>query len=363
MLLQKIEKYGFRGNALNWLHSYLTNRIQRVETNGVSSNWQTIKYGVPQGSILGPLLFLIYINDLPLACKSLEVLLFADDTNLTALNCSVENIEQDLNNVNEWLKANRLALNMKKTVRVNIGNSASNKDFCLSECIILTKPVCKYLGVFVDNKLSFQTHIDYVKQRLGKQCGIISKLRHYVPRRELLNYYSSNIKPIIQYGLLVYGCCSYSSLEPLFILQKKILKFIFFRGRRDTCQDIFNDYKILTVFELHIYELLKFVLRSLIGAHTQDFLNNMFVFANSRETRYSNNQSLIEPLVKRQIERHSIKIRATKLFNLLNRSGVIPENISDMNINFISNFYHNLKFLYIHQNYELVKHIFGQRPC
>ena len=145
VLLQKTEKYGFRGNPLNWLHSYLTNRIQRVETNGVSSNWQTIKYGVPQGSILGPLLFLIYINDLPLACKSLEVLLFADDINLTALNCSVENIEQDLNNVNEWLKANRLALNMKKTVRLNIGNSASNKDFCLSECIILTKPVCKIL--------------------------------------------------------------------------------------------------------------------------------------------------------------------------------------------------------------------------
>ena len=141
------------------------------------------------------------------------------------------------------------------------------------------------------------------------------------------------------------------------------MKFIFFRGRRDTCQDIFNDYKILTVFELHIYELLKFVLRSLIGAHTQDFLNNMFVFANSRETRYSNNHSLIEPLVKRQIEQHSIKIRATKLFHLLNRSGVIPENISEMHINFITNFYHHLKFLYVHQNYELVKHIFGQRPC
>ena len=89
----------------------------------------------------------------------------------------------------------------------------------------------------------------------------------------------------------------------------------------------------------------------------------MFVFANSRETRYSNNQSLIELFVKCQTERHSIKIRATKLFNLLNRSGVIPENISEMNINFITNFYHNLKFLYIHQNYELVKHFFGQRPC
>ena len=159
--------------------------------------------------------------------------------------------------------------------------------------------MCKYLGILVDNKLSFQSHIDFVKQRLGKQCGIISKLRHYVPRSQLLAYYSSNIKPIIQYGILVYGCCSYSSLEPIFILQKKILKFIYFRKRRDTCSDIFNDNKILTVFELYIYELLKFVLRSVIRAHTQDFLNNMFEVTNCRNTRYSNNQSLQEPVRKR----------------------------------------------------------------
>ena len=363
VLLDKIEKYGIRGNCLKWLHSYLTNRMQRVEANGTTSKWKEIKYGVPQGSILGPLLFLIYINDLPLACKSLDVILFADDTNLTALNCDIEDIEEDLHSLNNWLNANRLALNRKKSVQMNIGKTASITEFCLSDCVIDAKTVCKYLGILVDNKLSFQSHIDFVKQRLGKQCGIISKLRHYVPRSQLLAYYSSNIKPIIQYGILVYGCCSYSSLEPIFILQKKILKFIYFRKRRDTCSDIFNDNKILTVFELYIYELLKFVLRSVIRAHTQDFLNNMFEVTNCRNTRYSNNQSLQEPVRKRQIERQSIKFRATKLYNLLNRNGALPPNISAMNLNAITNLYHKLKYLYIHQNHEIVKHIFGQQPC
>ena len=353
ILLYKLETYGIRGICLKWFRSYLTNRKQRVEVNGVSSGWRNISCGVPQGSILGPLLFLIYINDLPRSCPSTEVLLFADDTNLTAINCQINNLQNDLANLNNWLNASKLVLNMSKTVQMNINASSS---FSLNNCVVHVKLVCKYLGIYIDNKLSFQSHIDFVKVRLGKQSGIISKLRHYVPRAQLINY-RTNVVPIVQFGLLVYGCCSYKSLEPLYILQKKILKFIYFRNRRENCDDIFQSNCLLTIYELHVYELLKFVLRSLIQQHCPTFLNDLFKFSESnRNTRRASAGLLAEPFCKRQIERFSVRYRATKLFNMLKTCGVIPHNISDLPFSKISPII--IGKTYILQNRELIKHIF-----
>ena len=102
----------------------------------------------------------------------------------------------------------------------------NNQDIHQTQC-------CKYLGMFVDADLLIKSHIEYVRKRLGKQCGIICKLRHYVPRAQLINYYRTNIETIIQYGVLVYGCASMRNLMPVLISQKKILKYIHFRCRRE----------------------------------------------------------------------------------------------------------------------------------
>ena len=98
---------------------FLSNRKQSVEVNGVRSNLSDIKYGVPQGLTLGRLLFIIFMNDLPMACKSSDVLLFADDTNIVGINCSENEMEVDLASVNTWLLGNKLTLNLEKTVHVN----------------------------------------------------------------------------------------------------------------------------------------------------------------------------------------------------------------------------------------------------
>ena len=274
ILIKKLSCYGIGGNALKWFESYLHNRSQRVEFSGFASSYKEISCGVPQGSVLGPILFLIYLNDLPSVCKKLEVFLFADDTNLSALDMTYEQITADHESVSSWLTSNKLVLNLDKTVCLNIGHRASSVgSFCIENINVQAAATCKYLGVMLDCKLAFNSHIGNVLKRLSTQCGVISKLRHYVPRKDLILYYNSNTKSVIQYGLLVYGCCSYSALYRVFSLQNKILKFICFRKKRDQCSDLFEKHQILSVYELYLYELLKFLLRSLNSHHSEEYLN------------------------------------------------------------------------------------------
>ena len=118
------------------------------------------------------------------------------------------------------------------------------------------------------------------------QCGIISKLRHYAPRYRLLEYYTKTLVPILWYGILIYGCCSYSSLEYLFQLQNRILISIYFRKRRDSSHDIFLEIKFLSVFEFHVYELLKIGLHAVAKFLSQKYFNDLFSFEKkTRATR------------------------------------------------------------------------------
>ena len=137
--------------------------------------------------ILGPLLFLIYINDLPLRCTSSKSLLFADDAKLTFIDVESEVVQKELNDVKDWLAANKLSLNVNQTVQMNVQQNAIDFVFLIHNSAINVQPVCKYPGVFVDNKLSF-SHIQYVTSRFSKQCGIMAKLRHFARRSKLIDY-------------------------------------------------------------------------------------------------------------------------------------------------------------------------------
>ena len=114
-----------------------------------------------------------------------------------------------------------LVLNLEKTIQLNIKTDNLNPRFDLDNQYKKVDNTCKHLGVRLDWKLTFKTHISHVVKKLSKQCWIISKLRHYVSRSKLLNYYNTNVNSIIQYGILVYGCCSYSSLFPIFFITKE----------------------------------------------------------------------------------------------------------------------------------------------
>ena len=187
------------GPCKNWMKSFLSNRKQCVEVNGVRSKLSDIEYGVPQGSILGPLLFIIYTNDLPKACNSSDVFLFADDTNIAGINCSKNELEVDLASVNTWLLNNKLTLNLEKTVHDNFKNLTPDSSYLnIAGSCQVSQSHCKYFGIVLDNQLKYNYHIETVRKKLSVQCGILCKLRHLVPRVFLLRFYDTNVKPIIQ---------------------------------------------------------------------------------------------------------------------------------------------------------------------
>ena len=177
ILLSKLEHYGIRGLANEWFKSYLSNRKQYVSINGYDSNLADVKFGVPQGSVLGPLLFLIYINDLNQALKFCKVHHFADDTNLIHFSKSVNRLNKHVNldfkNLTYWLNANKISLNVKKTELVIFKHQRKKLDspikIKLSRKRLYPSKSVKYLVIKIDENLNWKQHIHDIAIKLNRQ--------------------------------------------------------------------------------------------------------------------------------------------------------------------------------------------------
>ena len=227
ILLSKLFHYGIRDKAYAWLESYLCNRVQFVSYNGFKSTKNTITCGVPQGSILGPLLFLIYINDLSKICQFTNPFLFADDTNLLHHSKDLvklqKEINDDLHQISEWLQANRLSLNIKKTHYMIFSNKRLPIDMNIKidGNKIDSVEQTKFLGVIIDKQLNWKKHITHITGKVARGIGIIIKAKKYLPREAMLSLYYYFIYPYLTYCNLVWGTSCKSHLERLKILQKK----------------------------------------------------------------------------------------------------------------------------------------------
>ena len=263
ILLHKLSHYGIRGKALGWFRDYLTNRKQFVYINGTSSSEQPISCGVPQGSLLGPLLFLIYINDIQNSSEILQFILFADDSNIFYSHSNpielVAKVNQELVHVTDWIKANKLSLNLKKTNYMVYSNTLTNlpNQITFDGIVVTEVTSTKFFGVTIDKKLCCNVHIDKICKTISRNIGIITKLRYVLPSANLIMLYSTLIIPYLNYGILAWGNACTTLLNRLFLLQKKILRIIGNTGPRSHTNNLFSQNKILPVAIRSIYAQLK----------------------------------------------------------------------------------------------------------
>ena len=184
ILLEKLEHYGIRGHALKWLESYLSNRKQFVSINGSESSMQIMEHGIPQGSILGPLLFIIYINDIPEIAHFAKFILYADDANIILTADTIDQINEQLGilsaNLLNWVNSNGLVLNLKKTkymIFTQTHNIELPQPFIISDTLIEHKHEARFLGVIMDDKLNWSQHIKSVQSKMSRYVGIMYKIK------------------------------------------------------------------------------------------------------------------------------------------------------------------------------------------
>ena len=331
ILLSKLDHYGVRGPAFDWFRSYLKDRSQFVTYNGVSSSTRTIKCGVPQGSILGPLLFLIYINDLQSVCKHTTPILFADDTNLFTSGKDIVRMQDDLNSelskISLWLKVNKLSLNIKKTHFMFITRKKhrpNQVDLQIDGERIHEVQKTKFLGFIIDNKLNWKDHISYVKNKIAKGLGMIIKARHLLNKNALMTLYFSFIYPYLTYCNHIWGSTYVSNLKKLATMQNKIVRIICGVPPRHTMKPLYEELGILQLQKINQFLIARFMFRYTVGK-VPDLFRQFFIRNEEFHSYFTRRRTYFHiPGIKSDTGKTGIRYQGTLVWNLLLEYGINP---------------------------------------
>ena len=304
ILLGKLKKYGFSAAPLKIIESYLSNRQQCVDFGGVRSTLKKVNIGVPQGSILGPLLFLLYINDFPNISNKIEFLLYADDTAIFFESDCSNNMQSLIDResmvICQWLAANKLSLNTEKTVYQVYKNTNEevNLSIKLDDTIIKEQSKIKYLGVFIDKNLNWSHHINHLTFIISRNIGVISRSKYLLNRQSLLLLYNALVLPYINYCCLVWGFTYPSYVRKIEILQKRVIRIIDNQHRFAHANPIFKKLGLLKVQDIAQQQLLTVMLRKLHETLPAE-LSGLFTLADSPHILLRNRRDFVEQFTEK----------------------------------------------------------------
>ena len=322
IVLRKLRCYGADKTALKWFNSYLSNRYQRCQVNGELSGISPINCGVPQGSIIGPLLFLLYINDLPNCLARACPRMYADDTNITADLKTMLNDE--LSNLNLWLRANKLSLNITKTEYMIIGSRqrlrATTENQIIEVCIegkkITRVAESKSLGVYIDETLSWKKHMKELSKKIASGIGALKRLMPFISKNTAVIIYKALIEPHFDYCSSVWYGISDTLSKKLQKLQNRAARVITKSTYDTSVKPLLNSLNWDDLATRRKKQLLISVFKSIHGLFPS-YLQDMFVFRDSSYNIRNLENKLLLPKPRTNYLKSSISYSGAALWNSL----------------------------------------------
>ena len=298
ILISKLKSYNIKGSMLSLLKDYLKDRSQSTVINNVVSERETVNVGIPQGSCLGPLLFLVYINDI-FSSTEINMRLFADDACLSYQHSDPEYlnevINKELGKVDKWLRDNKLFINYSKTKFLLFNKTSKNCKFSvkINGFLIEQSDSIKYFGVVLDDKLNWKKHLSSLKSKLSRSCFVLSKLRYYLDVSTLKMVYYSLFYPHIQYCISAWGGAANCYLKPIVCMQKRVIRYVCRVPALTTTNPLFIKTGVLKLNDVYRLQICKLMRNTITGFDVDHNRFTLASSAHSHNTRFSKKKNFI----------------------------------------------------------------------